>query len=290
MSGLGADLGSDLPLAYKLWQQRHIPSEDLVDVATRALVEGADSPALRELAGVPKRFATQEAPDLALQALEELGLRPIPDEKAELALAQVYARRVVSGDLRPYSGASLIWRAFFPEYPSIAGPFIGLEDEWEGSPLQGLRALDLKLGGTRNLEFLPAVGELQCLELWMVKGLSDLSPVADLPALEYLFLQALRQVTALPSFHKLTRLTQIQIETMKGLSDLTPLLTAPALEQLMLVDMGHLKAADVGVLKDHPTLRAATIGLGSVKKNEAAVALLGLPRADRMSRHPALGP
>ena len=99
-------------------------------------------------------------------------------------------------------------------------------------PLNRLRALDLKLGGTRNLALLPQVGALQYLELWLVRGLHDLSPVGDVPTLEYLFLQALKQVDALPSFANCTRLTRLHLEAMKGLVDLTPLLTAKALTQL----------------------------------------------------------
>lgn len=37
-------------------------------------------------------------------------------------------------------------------------------------------ALDIELGGTKGLGLLPRVGRLRYLELWMVKGLSDLSP------------------------------------------------------------------------------------------------------------------
>ena len=67
---------------------------------------------------------------------------------------------------------------------------------------------------------------------------------------------------------------------MKGLNDLSPLLTAPALTDVLIVDMSHLQPDAVGVLARHPTLEQATVGLGSVRKNEAVKALLGLPPAD----------
>ena len=65
-------------------------------------------------------------------------------------------------------------------------------------PLKGLRSLDLKLGGTRDLRLLPRVGELWYLELWMIRGLTDVTPIGGISSLRVLFLQALRQVEALP--------------------------------------------------------------------------------------------
>ena len=144
------------------------------------------------------------------------------------------------------------------------------------TPLQDLRALDLKLGGTRNLELLPQVGQLEYLEIWMVKGLSDLSPLADLPKLEFLFLQSLRQVTSLPAMSRLASLRRVWLENLKGLSDFTPLLEAPVLEQLAIVDMAHLQPEDVHPLADHRSLRSIRIGLGSKRKNEAAKQLVPL--------------
>ncbi|MEH0933522.1 hypothetical protein [Micromonospora sp. CPCC 205558] len=155
-------------------------------------------------------------------------------------------------------------------------------------PLTRLRALDLKLGGTRDLALLPEVGALQYLELWMVRGLHDLTPIADIPTLEYLFLQALKQVAALPSFGNCTHLTRVHLETMNGLSDLTPLLTAPALTQLTIADMPQLQPADVAVLAAHPTLQQLSAGLGSRRKNDEVARLLPLPPVHGIERHPAL--
>jgi hypothetical protein len=145
------------------------------------------------------------------------------------------------------------------------------------SPLTELRALELKLGGTRDLGLLSRVGRLEYLELWMVRGLDDLEPIASLTALQCLFLQALKQVTALPDLSCLKELRRVDIETMKGLADLAPLMTAPALEKVSLIDMGHLQPADVGLLAGHPTLRCLTAGLNSVKKNSMVKELVPLP-------------
>ncbi|HTG42351.1 MAG TPA: hypothetical protein VK697_12140 [Methylomirabilota bacterium] len=144
-------------------------------------------------------------------------------------------------------------------------------------PLTRLRSLDLKLGGTRDLGLLPRVGELRYLELWMIRGLTDVTAVGQVPSLRALFLQALRQVETLPDFRQATELRRVRLETMKGLRDLSPLATAPALESVELIDMRHLKPEDLAPLIGLPRLKAVTPGLGSRRKNEAAAAMLGLP-------------
>jgi hypothetical protein len=143
--------------------------------------------------------------------------------------------------------------------------------------LTGLRSLDLKLGGTRDLALLPRIGELRYLELWMIKGLSDVSAIGGVESLRSLFLQALPQVRTLPDLSRLGSLRRVHLETMKGLTDLRPLATAPSLEEILLVDMRHLAPEDLRPLLGLPRLRAVTPGLGSFKKNDAATELLGLP-------------
>lgn len=147
-------------------------------------------------------------------------------------------------------------------------------------PMTRLRALDIKLGGTKDLSLLPRIGRLEYLELWMVKGLSDLSAVGHLPEMRYLFLQALRRVESLPDLSKDNELRRIHIETMRGLSDLRALATAPALEQLRLIDMRHLQPEDLRPLVGLPNLKGIDIGLGSDRKNKAARALMQLPEAN----------
>ena len=144
-------------------------------------------------------------------------------------------------------------------------------------PLKGLRSLDVKLGGTRELGLLPHVGELWYLELWMIRGLTDISAVGRIASLRSLFLQALRQVETLPDMSQMTSLRRVSLETMKGVRDLRPLATAPALEEIDLTDMRHLQPEDLAPLVGLPHLKAVSAGLGSRRKNEAAEALLGLP-------------
>jgi hypothetical protein len=144
-------------------------------------------------------------------------------------------------------------------------------------PLEKLWSLDIKLGGTKNLDLLPQIGSLKYLELWMIRGFEDLSPISELADLRFLFLQALRRATQLPDLTQCHRLRRIHLETMKGLTDLSPLAAAPSLEQLLLIDMPQLRPEDLAPLEAHQTLNSVRIGLGSIKRNAAAQQLLQLP-------------
>jgi hypothetical protein len=144
-------------------------------------------------------------------------------------------------------------------------------------PLDRLRSLDIKLGGTTRLDLLPQIGKLQYLELWMIRGLSDLTPIASVRTLQYLFLQALKQVKELPSLAPLRRLRRIHLQTMKGLKDLIAAASAPALEELVVLDMGQLEPEDFQPFVGHQTLRKAKVFLGSDRKNKSVADLLPLP-------------
>lgn len=151
-------------------------------------------------------------------------------------------------------------------------------------PLRQLRALALKLGGTKNLDLLPRIGSLRYLELWMVKGLSDVGTVGELPKLRYLFLQSMKNVTALPDLERASDLREVHLETMKGLRDLTPLGALRHLEQLAVYDMSQLQPADFQFLVGHPSLTEFSVGLGSKKKNQALAEMFDLPRVSSSKR------
>src|SRR5206468_12239618 len=94
--------------------------------------------------------------------------------------------------------------------------------------------------------------------------------------------QALKNVTSLPSFQNLRQLKRVTLDTMKGISDLSPIADAPALEELLIFGANHLRPDDLRPFVEHPTLKAASIGLGSIRKDEQAQQVLGLPKCDRL--------
>ena len=135
------------------------------------------------------------------------------------------------------------------------------------SGLSKLWSLDLKLGGTTNLAAIANLDSLKYLEIWQVRGLSDISVISDLTGLQNLFLQSLPRVASLPSLDRSTNLRRIVLENMKGLRDLSALETAPALEEFYLID-GRSHAIDelLPVLRN-PRVRCARAGFGSDKRN-----------------------
>lgn len=142
-------------------------------------------------------------------------------------------------------------------------------------PLERLWSLDLKLGGTKNLDLLPQIGRLRYLELWLVRGLADLEVVSQLTDLEVLFLQALKQVTQLPDLSACAQLRHVHLETMKGLTGLQPLVDAPALKSVGAYDLPQLQPEAFECLTRSVTLVQVRAGLGSTKKNTAVKDLLG---------------
>jgi hypothetical protein len=230
-----------------------------------------------------RRFGADALWD-SLKSLD--GLRHLPPDVEELAIGSTKAKL----DLAVLSRFGELRRLFLEgqtKHLEVLSGLTALDDLTLRSitmpdlslllPLRGLRSFDLKLGGTRDLRLLPKVGELWYVELWLIRGLTDISAVAEIPSLRVLFLQALRGVERLPDFHRSTSLRRVTLETMKGIRDLRPLATAPALEVVSLVDMRQLQPEDLAPLVGLPTLKAVNPGLGSRRKNEAAAKLVGLP-------------
>jgi hypothetical protein len=223
-----------------------------------------------------------------LQSLD--GLRFLPSDLESLGVGNTKSKRYSLKFLERFPAL----KSLFLEGHSKDFPFVDRLTQLERLSLRSitlpdlsvltrlprLRSLAIKLGGTTDLRLLPRVGKLRYFELWMVRGLTDVSSIAELEYLQYLFLQSLKQVTALPGFRKLRSLRRVRLETMKGLRDLTPIREAPALEDLIVIEMPQLAPEAFRPFAGHPTLRQAAIGLGSIKKNRQARAALGLPQVE----------
>jgi len=140
-----------------------------------------------------------------------------------------------------------------------------------------LESLDIKLGGTVDLDSLPKFTKLKYIELWQIRKFTDLTPIFQTISLECIFLQSLRNIVQLPNMKELINLKFFHMENMKGLYDFTPINDAPVLEDLRLVDMIHLKPEDIEPLVGHPTLKYFRAGLGSLKKNNVVEKMIPLP-------------
>ncbi|UYY81977.1 hypothetical protein OIT41_02555 [Arthrobacter sp. YA7-1] len=112
-----------------------IHSEQYPDIAADLLVDGHDSPALRELAGHP-RNDPQGTRDLWFQVRDELG-KPFEDDgTARRTVVRHWLQQIVDGILDPYTGANLIlglaWFAL--GQPAVLNPLVADRDFWEELP------------------------------------------------------------------------------------------------------------------------------------------------------------
>jgi hypothetical protein len=142
-------------------------------------------------------------------------------------------------------------------------------------PLKQLWSLDVKLGGTKDISVIKRLPALKYLELWMIRGFTDLSHIAEAEVLQYFWLEALKNVNEIPSLRNLTALRRVMLSGTPGLRDLCPIADAPALEELF-VDVRGREPADFACFKGHQSLRYVFLG-PSKTKNDKVRRMLGLP-------------
>ena len=215
------------------------------------------------------------------------GIRHLPDNLEFVAFSQTKSKRFSLAFLSRFHSLRRLYIESHQKDIAVLSELSSIEDLTLRSitlpdlsllvPLRHLLSLDIKLGGTKNLSLLPEIGRLRYLELWMIRGLEDISSVGHVRTLQYIFLQTLKRVESVPSLRDLRLLRRVHLQTMKGLSDLQPIADAPLLEELLVIDMPHLQPEALRPFIAHRTLRAATVGLGSIKKNAVVDSMLGLP-------------
>ena len=245
-----------------------------------SIQRGEDLEMLRWVPGLPRlhvgslRLRSLDGIEHVLPSLEWLALgdtlRPV--SMAPLAAAPRLERLGVNGSWRqPETIATLT---------TLRRLGIGTVDvEWL-LPLTSLERFTSGLGTVHRLDRLPAVGRLEVVELYRLRGTHDLAPLADIPTLQTLQLESTRAIDRLPSFAESPSLHWVALDSMRGITDLRPIAAAPNLTVLLLVAMPQLSVDDLRPLIGHPTLRSAILGLGSLRKNAEAGALLPLPPAN----------
>ena len=140
--------------------------------------------------------------------------------------------------------------------------------------LKKLSSLDIKLGGIKDFSAIEGMENIKHLELWLIRGLKDLSFISSLTGLQSLFLQSLKNVEVLPALKGLSQLKKINIEDMKGLKDISSLGEAPALAEFIHSSAMNMDIDDyIPLLKNHYVKRVS-VGFGSVKRNKAFETLL----------------
>jgi hypothetical protein len=153
-----------------------LPSEDLPEIATDALVRGLDSPALRMLAGQP-RGDVRESADLFRAALDELGI-DLPDAgPAQWHLVLRTAREIVAGRMTPAGGASELVLAYDKARDSgDLRIFAGLASVLDDHPEDAARIEDQIVAAAQELLARP--GPRRWIKLMAVSGRSPLTQTA----------------------------------------------------------------------------------------------------------------
>lgn len=135
--------------------------------------------------------------------------------------------------------------------------------------LNKLWSIDIKLGGIKDFSILEQLPQVKYLELWQIKGLSDLSFISKMTGLQNLLLQSLTNVNALPSFINLPKLRRLSLMNLKGLEDFNALKTAPNLQDFFYTQIYQQQPEDLIPVLQNPKLKNAYVYFESNKKNTA---------------------
>lgn len=155
-------------------------------------------------------------------------------------------------------------------------------------PLHKLLDLEIRLGGTKNLQPLGEIGTIRYLHLWKILGLSDLSPVANVTTLQNLFLQALPRVTRLPELTHCKLLRRIVLYQMKGVSNLEALSTLTGLRELAILSMPQLTPRSFSPLSALTRLERVDVWLRNKEKHREISQMLGPVVSDRQGEFSGL--
>jgi hypothetical protein len=108
-------------------------SEELPMMAANMLVDGYDTPALREAAGVSS-YDADKARTTFRQALTELGCEEHSEDESWWRLAKWTAQRIVDGDLSAWDGCTAMIAIGRNFWCRDLDWFVGIESTWEGDP------------------------------------------------------------------------------------------------------------------------------------------------------------
>jgi len=117
------------------WEREALAPEQVPRLAEAALAEGCESNAVGMLAA-SEGATRREIEHLLPPVLREIGLEPLGPDRALSVLVEDVARRILAGEIAPFSGAreiSLLSACRQREGPiwEQVRPFIGLASEWE---------------------------------------------------------------------------------------------------------------------------------------------------------------
>ena len=135
--------------------------------------------------------------------------------------------------------------------------------------LTKLWSIDIKLGGIRDFTILSKLPQVKYLELWQIKGLSDISFIAKMTELQNLHLESLVNVTHFPSFEKLKKLRRIKLMNLKGLNNFDELKLVPNLQDFFFTMIHQQQPEDLIPVLQNTNLKYIYVNFPSDKNNKA---------------------
>ena len=127
----GEDAVRRLSDAVALWRVGAGPASDVVDAAVGCFVADVDSPALRELAGVPPREPRFTLDLLIYQALGELDSSPLAGTSPQRAALEAVLRRYQNGELTAAEAARWAHQHIGHHGDAACQVFVDLDDMYD---------------------------------------------------------------------------------------------------------------------------------------------------------------
>jgi hypothetical protein len=148
--------------------------------------------------------------------------------------------------------------------------------------MDSLRSVSIVESPIRDISGIGLASDLVHLHLGYLLN-SNLDFLSDLCCLQYLSLDHLSKIEALPSLAPLSHLRRVKLRSMKRLKKLSSIANAPNIEDLVLEEERVIEPGDLQCFVGHSKLKHAWTDLGAAHKNIAVADLLGLPRAGARS-------
>jgi hypothetical protein len=128
--------------AVAAWRSGYCGAEQIVDAATDLVVAGTESEAVAVVAGIPRRQADTDVPELldaALAALDVSGADAVSDA---IVTTAVLARRYLSGEITARALCATVHRRHGHDTHVLVEAFSNLDDRFDEVELLGRRTDD----------------------------------------------------------------------------------------------------------------------------------------------------
>jgi hypothetical protein len=135
---------SDAVAFWRLGPGVGAAASDLIDAATQALVDGLDSPTLRELAGESPRESWFVLSPMVERTLEELGIPDLLAKAPERAALEVMVRRFQAGSVNAHSLVCWAHQNIGHYGGPECQPFVDLDDMYEVADYVGYTEEELE--------------------------------------------------------------------------------------------------------------------------------------------------